>query len=57
MSRFYLDKSYIPQVQKMLDKGASVTEISMRIGFCRESVKKFIKKHELVKTLRIRVAI
>lgn len=57
MSRFYLDESYIPRIQKMLDSGASATEIGMRLGYTGETIKKFIKRHKIKRKLIISVAI
>lgn len=46
MSRFYMDETYIPKVQKLLNE-LSPKQIGERLGFCRETVIKFMHKHNL----------
>lgn len=48
MSRFYLNETYVPQIKRLLTANLTAREIGEVVGFGKETVKKFIKKHQLI---------
>lgn len=46
-SRFYMDESYIPRIEKLLGQELTYSIIGQRIGFSKDTVKGFIKRNKI----------